>query len=126
MVWQGVESDSNRHSRQTRQHVQYLLIFRWDIREIGKKPSITKQAHNGEVYSVDLNKFSAYLMLSGGEDSDINLWDTRNMSKHLHKFIGHNDSITKVQWSTINPYSFTSSSFDRRIVTWNMKKINNV
>jgi len=57
---------------------------------------ITKQAHNGEVFSVDLNPFSAYLMLSGGADSDIFLWDTRNMSRPLHKFIGHNESVTKV------------------------------
>jgi len=62
-------------------------------------------------------------MLSGGEDSDINLWDTRNMSRCLHKFIGHNQAVTKVEWSAKNPYSFTSSSYDRRVVTWNMTKL---
>lgn len=65
---------------------------------------MARPAHNGEVYSVDVNKFNPYLLLSGGEDSDINLWDTRNMSRSLHKFIGHNDSVTKVEWSNKNPY----------------------
>jgi WD40 repeat protein len=48
------------------------------------------------------------------------------MSRALHKFIGHNDTVTKVEWSTKNPYSFTSSSFDRRLVTWNMKKLGEI
>lgn len=64
-------------------------------------------------------------MLSGGADSDIFLWDTRNMSRPLHKFIGHNESVTKVEWSQTNPSSFSSSSFDRKLVTWNISKIGN-
>ncbi len=66
------------------------------------------------------------MLLSGGDDSDINLWDTRNMGKSLHKFIGHNDAVTKVEWSTKNPAYFSSSSFDRKLVTWNMKKIGGI
>lgn len=93
------------------------------MREETGKPVITKNAHNGEVYSIDTSPFSAHLLLSGGADSDIYLWDTRNMSRPLHKFIGHNDAVTKVEWSQASPTSFSSSSFDRRLVTWNMENI---
>jgi len=48
------------------------------------------------------------------------------MGKSLHKFIGHNDAVTKVEWSTKNPAYFSSSSFDRKLVTWNMKKIGGI
>lgn len=44
---------------------------------------ITRKAHNGEVYSVDFNSKSEFLLLSGGEDGDVNLWDARNMGKKV-------------------------------------------
>ena len=62
--------------------------------------------------------------MSGSEDSDINLWDTRNMNKKIHTFIGHNDPVSKVQWSEVDPYKFTSSGFDRRVLIWDMKGLN--
>ena len=46
------------------------------------------------------------------------------MNKKIHTFIGHNDSISKVKWSQENPFQFTSSSFDRRVVVWDMKGLN--
>ena len=46
------------------------------------------------------------------------------MNKKIHTFIGHNDFVSKVQWSQENPYRFTSSSFDRRMVVWDMRGIN--
>lgn len=45
---------------------KYFFSYRWDIRDASKKPAITRSAHNGEVYSVDLNTYSSYLFLSGG------------------------------------------------------------
>lgn len=59
--------------------------------------------------------------MTGGDDSDVNLWDTRNMQRYLQTFIGHNDSVSGVKWSAGNPYTFTSSSFDRRTVVWDMR-----
>ena len=58
------------------------------------KPFISRKAHNGQVYSADFNKKTEFLLLSGGEDGDANLWDIRNMSKKVMIF----------------SYSFTPSS----------------
>jgi WD40 repeat protein len=64
-----------------------LSISRWDIRSSDEKPIITRKAHNGEVYSLDFNQKSEFLLLSGGEDGDVNLWDVRNMSKKVRDFL---------------------------------------
>lgn len=56
---------------------------RWDIRSGEDKPFISRKTHNGQVYSLDFNKKNEFLLLSGGEDSDANLWDVRNMSKKV-------------------------------------------
>lgn len=58
-------------------------IYRWDTRNNEGKPALTRKAHSGEVYSVDFNRKSPHLLLSGGEDSDVNLWDIRNLSKKV-------------------------------------------
>lgn len=47
------------------------------------RPFITRKAHTGEVYSLDFNKKSEFLLISGGEDGDIQLWDIRNISKKV-------------------------------------------
>ena len=56
----------------------------WDVRSGENKASLTRKAHNGEVYSVDFNRKSEFLLLSGGEDGDVNLWDIRNLSKKVN------------------------------------------
>jgi WD40 repeat protein len=47
------------------------------------RASITRKAHTGEVYSLDFNKKSEHLLISGGEDGDVCFWDLRNMSKKV-------------------------------------------
>lgn len=58
-------------------------ISRWDIRSAEDRPQLSRKAHNGEVYSLDFNSRSEFLLLSGGEDGDVNLWDLRNMGKKV-------------------------------------------
>lgn len=51
------------------------------------RPFISRKAHTGEVYSLDFNKKNEYLLISGGEDGDIQLWDIRNISKKVYNSI---------------------------------------
>jgi histone-binding protein RBBP4 len=102
---------------------QNKQISLYDTRENSLKPSMTKTAHNGEIYALDFNRFAQNLLLSGDENNDIFLWDIRNMSKKFNSFIGHNDYITSLQWSNYKETQFVSGSADRRIVMWNISQI---
>ena len=42
----------------------------------------------------------------------------------MHVFIGHNDSVNTVIWSPFSPLKFASGSSDRRIVLWDIEKLN--
>jgi len=66
-----------------------LLSF-WDLRS----QSLVQQAdisgsENREVYSVSVNPAQNLLLLTGGQDQAVKIWDRRNLSLHLHKFEGH-------------------------------------
>ena len=67
-------------------HVRLTLI-RWDTRSNESKPSLSRKAHTGEVYSLDFNQKSQHLLLSGGEDGDVCFWDIRNFSKKVDSII---------------------------------------
>lgn len=77
-----------------------------------------KLAHKGHVYSLDFSNHSEMLLISGGEDQEVALWDLRNISKRLHTFSGHDGLVGKVQWSTHDKDLFMSSSNDSRVVIW--------
>ena len=95
----------------------------YDIREWTNKPSISKVAHNGEIYAVDFNRFAQNLLLSGSEDEYIYLWDIRNMSKKYNSFVGHNEAVTCLQWSPLKETQFVSGSSDRKVVVWDIAQI---
>lgn len=59
----------------------------WDLRT----NSIVYQAdisghEKREVYSVSVNPSQNQLLLTGGEDEAVKIWDRRNLSAQLHKF----------------------------------------
>ena len=111
-------------------HVKYGLCS-WDMRSDEKVPILTRKAHNGQAYSLDFNKKSPHLLISGGQDSDVALWDIRNLSKkvkhkytQIHTFVGHNDAVNCVTWNPQNSMQFASGSSDRKIVYWDIDRLN--
>lgn len=42
----------------------------------------------------------------------------------LHSFIGHNDSVNTVTWNPHSPVQFATASSDRRVVLWDMERLN--
>ena len=60
----------------------------WDLRiKNGTAHNIlTTNQDKKEVYSVAVNPYRNHIILTGGEDQSIKIWDTRNLAYRLHKF----------------------------------------
>ena len=59
----------------------------WDLRSqnIAQSTDISG-SENREVYTVSVNPAQNLLLLTGGQDQAVKIWDRRNLSIHLHKF----------------------------------------
>lgn len=42
----------------------------------------------------------------------------------LHSFVGHNDAVNVVAWNPNKPLQFASGSSDRRVVLWDIERLN--
>jgi len=100
-----------------------LLI--WDTRnpDTAKASQVVTEAHNGEINTVAFSPQSEFLLVTGGADQNINLWDNRNLSNKLHCLQSHQDELISLAWSPFHPTVFCSASFDRRINIWDLSKI---
>ena len=69
----------------------------WDCRmEHNKVSSCVSDAHDGDVNSLAFSRFDPYMLLTGGGDAAVKLWDLRNLSKPMHVLEGHNNSVMQV------------------------------
>lgn len=98
------------------------VVQHWDIRSTTKE--IQKQMEfDCEVNTIDFHPQDANLYVTGSSDSQVVLWDMRKPTERLHTFVGHSDSVLKVEWG-VNAPILASSSADKRIHIWDMAKIN--
>ncbi|PLW19053.1 hypothetical protein PCANC_07746 [Puccinia coronata f. sp. avenae] len=100
-----------------------LLI--WDTRnpDTTKPSQAVPEAHNGEINAVSFSPQSEFLLVTGGADQNINLWDNRNLSNKLHCLQSHQDELISLAWSPFHPTVFCSGSSDRRVNIWDLSKI---
>jgi ribosome assembly protein RRB1 len=55
----------------------------WDVRMKGRRSVAGVQnAHEGDVNVISWNRNTSYLLLSGGDEGGIKVWDLRNIKKH--------------------------------------------
>ncbi|KAG8457072.1 hypothetical protein KFE25_001238 [Diacronema lutheri] len=97
----------------------------WDAREgrRDKPRALIENAHTAEVNSVSFNPFSEHLLLTGGADFEIALWDLRNTSARLHSFKSHEGEVFVAQWAPFNECIFASASADRRAMIWDLSAV---
>lgn len=63
----------------------------WDLRQKNSPVHhvLTTVETKKEVYAVAVNPYRNHVVLTGGEDESIKIWDTRNLTTRLHKFDDH-------------------------------------
>jgi len=142
--WQLIHSSSsqgNIRSLDFNPNKQYLLatagddgmVVVWDTRET-KSPLHSSVQHNHWVWSVRYNSFHDQLLLSSGSDSRVVVASLASLSSepcgHLVEgeegsrledglvqvWTEHEDSVYTAEWSTADPWTFASLSYDGRLV----------
>ncbi|KAF7491698.1 putative histone-binding protein lin-53 [Sarcoptes scabiei] len=114
------------------QHDTYLgsvgndkMLRFWDIRMNCKTKSIFQgRVHDAIINTLSFNPFCEYIVLTASDDHTVALFDIRNLKHRLHSFHGHKDEVLDVKWSTYCETIFASSGRDKRLIIWDMTKIN--
>ena len=96
----------------------------WDSREGFTEPFFNILAHTMEIFTLDFSYTDQFLLLTGGNDGLIKLWDMRNLTQPLYEFLDNNEHILKVEWCPSNPSIFASSSKDCKIKLWDLSELN--
>ncbi|KJE97737.1 peroxisome biogenesis factor 7 [Capsaspora owczarzaki ATCC 30864] len=89
----------------------------WDVR----RPATAVQrvqAHNTEVISMDWNKYSDVLAVTGSVDRTIKGWDLRRAAQPLFVLEGHDYSIRRVRCSPHHSNVIMSCSYDMTVRVW--------
>uniref|UniRef100_A0A336M4U1 CSON011840 protein n=1 Tax=Culicoides sonorensis TaxID=179676 RepID=A0A336M4U1_CULSO len=104
----------------------------WDCRSV-KQPVFSRADHNHWIFSVRFNTFHDSLVLSSSSDNKVILTCARSVSSEadeegiekkennlpdglLQMLEQHEDSIYCCEWSSADPFTFASLSFDGRII----------
>lgn len=74
--------------------------------------------HNGPVQCVETRPELEHLFITGGSDSNIQMWSTANEGTLMSGFFGHNDSIQSLRW--MDQDTLLSASLDRTIRLWDV------
>ncbi|KAH0534316.1 EARP-interacting protein homolog [Cotesia glomerata] len=111
----------------------------WDIRSTNE-PIIARMEHSHWVWNIRINKFHDQLVLTSSSDSRVILSSIPSVSSEpfgpvhdedsidesvnrnkvddgvIGKFEEHEDSVYAVEWSSADPWTFASLSYDGRLV----------
>ncbi len=97
------------------------LVFR-DLR-MNDEPFAVTMAHSEETFTLDFAYKDEFLLLSGGNDGIVKLWDMRQLSKSIHAFERHNGKVIRVEWNPNNEALFASSGEDKCVNIWDCSRI---
>lgn len=104
----------------------------WDVRVKNRKAvtGITG-AHDQDVNVISWNKGVEYLLLSGGDEGGLKVWDLRNLKTGpaaqaagrpdpVAQFTWHQAPITSVEWHPIDTSLFIAGSADDTVTMWDL------
>lgn len=95
----------------------------WDIRAPASKACMltAAAAHQSDVNVISWNRHEP-LIVSGGDDGVINIWDLRHFqaATPIATFKHHKDHVTTVEWHPTDSTVFASGGDDDQIVLWDV------
>lgn len=120
----------------------------WDVRSKGRRSvAAIDPAHESDVNVISWNHLSSYLLLSGGDEGGIKVWDLRNIKKSgcvsfaprisndsdsyvrrssgpvptpVASFSWHQAPITSVEWHPTEDSIFAASGADNQVTLWDL------
>ncbi|KAG8827943.1 ribosome biosynthesis protein rrb1 [Serendipita sp. 401] len=102
----------------------------WDVRVKGRKSAmVVENAHDADINVISWNRTtggSGYLMVSGGDEGGLKVWDLRGWNKPSQKpspvaaFTWHKAPITSVEWHPTEESAFVASGADDQITIWDL------
>jgi len=91
----------------------------WNINQ-GNLPLMLIRASAAEVLSCDWNKYDEFTVVTGGTDSIIRGWDTRNVSSPKFELFGHTAAVRRVRFSPHFDNVLFSCSYDFTTKKWTL------
>lgn len=104
----------------------------WDVRMKSKKSALAlEEAHPDDINVIDWNRNTDYLLLSGGEEGGLNVWDLRAVRstskgqgqgspKPVAEFSWHKGPISSVEWNPNEESVFAASGRDDQVTLWDL------
>ncbi|KAL7419754.1 Ribosome assembly protein rrb1 [Cryptotrichosporon argae] len=95
----------------------------WDVRAKGRKSVVSVRAHDDDVNVISWNKQVEYLLLSGGDEGGLKVWDLRMFKEAptpVAHFAWHTAPITSVEWHPSDPSVFAASGSDDQVTLWDL------
>ena len=98
----------------------------WDVRRKNTADSAhTKpNAHKQDINSIAFNPSQEHIFATGSSDSNVRLWDLRNLREPVSTLEGHRAEVFNVAWAPFGEGTILgSSSADRRVNIWDLTRI---
>ncbi|KAI0828939.1 glutamate-rich WD repeat-containing protein [Trametes gibbosa] len=102
----------------------------WDVRAKGRRSVAgIDHAHPADVNVISWNRSTSYLLLSGGDEGGIKVWDLRNVKKSgttapdpapVAAFDWHTAPITSIEWHPTEDSIFAASGADDQVTLWDL------
>ncbi|WFD42336.1 Ribosome assembly protein rrb1 [Malassezia psittaci] len=98
----------------------------WDVRVKSRKSALAMEdAHTQDVNVISWNHGTQYLLLSGGDEGALNVWDMRNLQSKqkaspVAHFEWHQGPISSVEWNRDEDSIFAASGLDDQVTLWDL------
>ena len=103
------------------------LMF-WDTRRGAKPAHAVFEAHKDDLHTVDWSALEDFLVVTGGADAAVKLWDRRKLGATgadccVHTFALHSEGITTAQWCPDRRGVFASGAEDGYLNVWDVNRV---